>query len=62
MTEHPPTDDAVTLVGAAKMKTGTVSDNGAVYVGREFAGQEVTVAVKPVEPRDNEPTEDDSDD
>ena len=62
MTEHPPTDDAVTLVGAVKMATNKVSDNGAVYVGREFAGEEVTVAVKPVEQRDNEPTEDDSDD
>jgi len=44
-----PTDDAVTLTGATKLKTGTVAKNGMIHVGRDYAGQTVKVAVKPID-------------
>lgn len=48
MTNYP-TDDAVTLTGATKLKTGTVAKNGMIHVGRDYAGQTVKVAVKPID-------------
>lgn len=61
-TEKLPTDDTVTLVGAEKLQNGVkVSKNGQAHVGREYAGQRVTIAVKP-EPTDDEPNNEDSND
>jgi hypothetical protein len=47
----------VTITEADELRTGTVVSNGMVYVGREYAGKEVTLAVRVEGPAEDEPEE-----
>ena len=57
-----PTTESVTLEGVDQLKTVKVGDSGQVYVGKQYAGEQVMLAVRVEQDDETETDDTESDD